>query len=69
MSADTHATFNAIVLEGARRPLGMPQWDDVLNEQESNAIHAWLIDLAWRAYNAQTELPADVGAIRNPGGV
>ena len=53
MSDDTHAQFNAIVLYGARRFQGMPQWDDVLNEEQSDAIHAYLIDLAWQAYNAQ----------------
>lgn len=53
MNEATHASFNAIVLLGARRTRGMPQWDDVLNEEQSNAIHAFLIDLAWRGYNAQ----------------
>jgi quinohemoprotein ethanol dehydrogenase len=53
MSPETHAAFNAIVLYGARRYRGMPQWDDVLNEEQSNAIHAYLIDLAARAYAAQ----------------
>lgn len=53
MSPETHAQFNAIVLYGARRYRGMPQWDDVLDEQQSNAIHAYLIDLAWQAYEAQ----------------
>jgi outer membrane protein assembly factor BamB len=57
MSAETHRAFNAIVLQGARRTRGMPQWDDVLNEEQSNAIHAYLIDLAWQAYNRQAELP------------
>ena len=31
----------------------MPQWDDVLDEAESDAIHAYLVDLSWRAYQAQ----------------
>jgi quinohemoprotein ethanol dehydrogenase len=53
MSPETHAQFNAIVLYGARRYRGMPQWDDVLNEEQSDAIHAYLIDLARRAYEAQ----------------
>jgi hypothetical protein len=35
----------------------MPQWDDVLNEEQATAIHAYLIDLAWQAYNAQAALP------------
>lgn len=53
MDANTHASFNAIVLQGARRFRGMPQWDDVLNEAQTNAIHAYLTDLAWKAYSAQ----------------
>jgi len=57
MSADTHASFNAIVLQGARRYRGMPQWDDVLTEDDAAAIHAYLIDLAARAYARQASLP------------
>jgi quinohemoprotein ethanol dehydrogenase len=53
MSANTHASFNAIVLNGARRYRGMPQWDDVLNEDEAGAIHDYLIDLAWLSFQAQ----------------
>ncbi|MGB7215920.1 MAG: PQQ-dependent dehydrogenase, methanol/ethanol family [Gammaproteobacteria bacterium] len=53
MDAATHASFKAIVLFGARRTRGMPQWDDVLTEQQTEAIHAYLIDLAWNAYDAQ----------------
>jgi quinohemoprotein ethanol dehydrogenase len=50
MTIGTHTAFNKIVLQGALRPLGMPQWDDVLSEQESDAIHAYLISLAWEAF-------------------
>jgi quinohemoprotein ethanol dehydrogenase len=53
MSADVHASFNDIVLRGARRASGMPQWDDALSENDADAIHAYLIDLAWSAYRAQ----------------
>ena len=62
MSPETHAAFNAIVLNGARRFRGMPQWDDVLNEEQSNAIHAYLIDLAARAYEAQQGAAGDSNA-------
>ena len=55
MTAETHAQFDAIVLYGARRYRGMPQWDDVLNEEQADAIHAYLIDLAWNAYEAQQQ--------------
>jgi len=53
MNTETHEGFLGIVLYGARRYRGMPQWDDVLNEDQANAIHAYLIDLGWRAYEAQ----------------
>jgi len=55
MTAQTHADFKDIVLDGARRDRGMPQWDDVLSEEDVEAIHAYLIDLEWTAYTAQEE--------------
>jgi quinohemoprotein ethanol dehydrogenase len=55
MSRDTHTTFNGIVLYGARRFQGMPQWDDVLSAADAEAIHGYLIDLSWQAYNAQQQ--------------
>jgi quinohemoprotein ethanol dehydrogenase len=55
MSADTHAQFNDIVLRGARRDRMMPQWDDILSEQDANDIHAYLIDQAWTAYEKGQE--------------
>ena len=53
MSADTHAHFQDIVLKGTLRDQGMPQWDDVMNANDVKAIHAYLIDQSWQAYNAQ----------------
>lgn len=53
MSAERHQLFEDIVLKGLLRPLAMPQWDDVLSEQEVEAIHAYIISLSWNAYNAQ----------------
>lgn len=53
LSAETHEAFLGIVLYGGRRFRGMPQFDDVLNEEQANAIHAYLIDLAWQGFNAQ----------------
>ena len=44
--------------DGARRYRGMPQWDDVLNEEQADAIHAYLVDLAWDAYDAQQQSAA-----------
>jgi len=53
MSADTHKAFHSIVLEGALRFRGMPQWDDVFSKDDVDAIHAYLIDEGWKAYRAQ----------------
>jgi quinohemoprotein ethanol dehydrogenase len=53
MNAATHANFDAIVRGGAYKALGMPQWDDVLNADDAEAIRAYLIKLSWDAYRAQ----------------
>ncbi len=44
MQPGTHAVFNDIVLKGLLVPNGMPRWDDRLNSEQVNAIHAYLID-------------------------
>lgn len=59
MSPEVHEGFNGIVLHGARRYEGMPQWDDVLNEADAEAIHAYLIDLSWQAYEAEQTAGGD----------
>jgi quinohemoprotein ethanol dehydrogenase len=55
MAAATHAEFEDIVLHGNRRDRGMPQWDDLLNEEDAKAIHAYIISFSWDAYRAQQE--------------
>ncbi|MFO1401553.1 MAG: PQQ-dependent dehydrogenase, methanol/ethanol family [Steroidobacteraceae bacterium] len=62
MSAVTHQTFNDIVLRGARRPLGMPQWNDVFNDADADAMHAYLVSIAWEAYRQQQAGIADASA-------
>jgi quinohemoprotein ethanol dehydrogenase len=42
------------VLRGALVPLGMGRWDDVLSQADAESIHAYIVDEAWKAYNAQT---------------
>jgi len=46
-------SFSAVVLKGALRPRGMPQWDDVLSAADAEGIRAYLIDQAWQAYDAR----------------
>jgi len=53
MSPETHEAFNEIVLGGALINAGMPPWDDVLSPADADQIHAYLISIAWEAYNKQ----------------
>ena len=46
-------TFQSVVLDGILRSRGMPQWDDVLSEANTEAMRAYLVDLAQSAYKAQ----------------
>jgi quinohemoprotein ethanol dehydrogenase len=48
-----HAAFKDIVLRGALAPNGMERFDDLLTDEDADAIHAYLIDQAWLAYKAQ----------------
>jgi quinohemoprotein ethanol dehydrogenase len=56
LSPATHQLFYDIVLGGIYQGKGMARWDDVLSHADAEAIHAYLIDQAWRAYTAS--LPA-----------
>ena len=53
MSPATHALFDRIVLDGLKVASGMPRWGDVLTKDDAAALHAYLIDLAQRAYAEQ----------------
>jgi len=48
-----HAIFPDIVLKGAFLPLGMARFDDVLSNRDVSAIHAYIVDQAWIAFEAQ----------------
>jgi quinohemoprotein ethanol dehydrogenase len=54
LSPGLHQAFYDIVLRGALVPLGMGRWDDVLSQADAESIHAFIVDEAWKAYNAQT---------------
>ena len=45
-SAEVHQQINAIVLGGARRALGMPQFDDVLDEARVRLIQGYVLSRA-----------------------
>ena len=50
-----HTIFKDIVLRGAVAPTGMERFDDLLSEADVEAIHDYLIDESWKAYQAQQD--------------
>ncbi len=50
MSARVHDRFDDILLRGALSGRGMASFGDLLEEADSEAIHAFLIDRSWRAF-------------------
>jgi len=50
LSAAKHQIFYDIVLNGVLAPNGMGRWDDVLSRADAEAIHAYIVDEAWKAY-------------------
>jgi len=63
MRPETHRAFQSIVRDGALRFRGMPQWDDVFSKEDVDAIHAYLIEEAWKAYRAQQAGQTDSGSV------
>ncbi len=53
LNSGQHAAFKDIVLKGVLAPAGMERFDDLLSERDVEAIHAYLIDQSWQAYNSQ----------------
>jgi quinohemoprotein ethanol dehydrogenase len=50
LTPELHAAFKDIVLRGALAGGGMGRFDDVLSQEDADAIHAYLIDQSWIAY-------------------
>ncbi len=57
MTSETHAQWDAIVLAGSRRHLGMPAYHDALTAKDSGAIHAYVIEQAWKLYEKSQTKP------------
>lgn len=55
MSAQTHNDFYAIVMEGKSAGKGMASYSDVLTEAEAEALHCYLIDIAWQGFEKQKQ--------------
>lgn len=52
LAPQTNQLFYDIVLQGLFAPKGMARWDDVLSRADAEAIHAYIIDQAWQAFQA-----------------
>ena len=66
MSAGSHAAFDEIVLDGLKVQTGMPRWGDVLTKADAAALHAYIIDVAqkaWAAQQAHAAAPARAPAV------
>jgi quinohemoprotein ethanol dehydrogenase len=57
LDATKHQLFYEIVLNGAFVPKGMGRWDDVLSRADAEAIHAYIVEEAWKAYGEQAARP------------
>lgn len=57
MSETTHAEFMDIVLKGIRAERGMGNFSALITPEEANAIHNYLIDLAWHTYEKTHKTP------------
>jgi quinohemoprotein ethanol dehydrogenase len=57
MTAQTHAEFEDIVLRGARASKGMGSFAQILGQDDVNAIHAAIVDAAWREYEREDPVP------------
>jgi quinohemoprotein ethanol dehydrogenase len=53
LTPELHDAFNDIVLHGALAAAGMEKFDDLLSRPEVEAIHAYLIDEAWKGWREQ----------------
>jgi quinohemoprotein ethanol dehydrogenase len=53
MDGVAHTQFNDIVLRGIRADRGMGGFSDLLNQQQVDSLHVYLIDEAWLHYEKQ----------------
>ena len=59
LPAEVHEEWHGIVLGGNRRANGMPEFSASIGVEDSEALHAYVIDAAWKAYEKQQSHSAD----------
>ena len=57
MTLQTHQDFYRIVMEGTLADRGMARFDQLLSVEDAEALHGYLIDQAWQAWDRQSVLP------------
>jgi quinohemoprotein ethanol dehydrogenase len=50
---EMHQLFPRILLEGLFRSRGMPQWNDILSEEDVASLHAFVVARSWEAYRRE----------------
>ena len=55
MRKDQHTNFKDTVIKGYRRQMGMLPFDQIINNEQVEAIHAFLIDRQSRLYEAEQQ--------------
>lgn len=53
LTKEKHEIWDAIVVDGALRDIGMPAFGQILSKEDSAAVHAFVIERARFAYNTQ----------------
>ena len=53
LTPEKHAIWDTIVLDGALRDIGMPAFGQILSKEDSEAVHAFVIERSRNAYNKQ----------------
>ena len=49
-TAEVHAEWSGILLGGSRRLRGMPSFAKDMSIEDAEAIHAYVIEQAWKHY-------------------
>jgi quinohemoprotein ethanol dehydrogenase len=55
-SAQTHDLFSAIVVGGLYKDMGMPIFKGKITPEELDALEAYILQQAWRAYDVQSDM-------------
>jgi quinohemoprotein ethanol dehydrogenase len=55
LTPEKHEIWDAIVLEGALRDIGMPAFGQILSQEDSEAVHAFVIERSRTWFERQSQ--------------